>query len=264
MAETPKVYVLCDANCRWESMTKEQIYTAIAQAVSTGSIGNCDTGFITTVKTISGAPLRFFVGTQYEYSNLSEADKANLFAIITDDVDKEALFTAIETLQRTVNEVSEGVRNGDIVVAQAAEADHARVATNADYATHDDKKRHISTNYLSIAPDNTVYAGDAKSGVTIYGRTQSAGGAAYLATWEVDEATLCFGVIWWDGSASKQTRSLPIKYWNADYCVVIEQVVATGNVAAGKATVCQIGTGNPTTITKENTTLTLRRLTANE
>lgn len=92
---TPTVYVICDQNCKFESMTKEQILTAIMQAVNEGKIGDINGGFITTVKTINGAPLRFFVGEQAEYDALPDYDKINLFAIITNDITKENLFDAI-------------------------------------------------------------------------------------------------------------------------------------------------------------------------
>lgn len=99
MANTPTVYVICDKNCRFEGMTKEQIYAAIVQAVNEGTIGDIDTGFITTLKTINGLPLRFFVGNKAAYDELTDEDKQNLFAIITNDTTKEGIIEAIEKLQ---------------------------------------------------------------------------------------------------------------------------------------------------------------------
>lgn len=106
MADTPIVYVLCGNNCKYESMTKEQILAAIAQAIETGSIGNCDTGFITTVKTINGIPLKFFVGTQAAYNELAEEEQQNLFAIITDDTTKESILKALEEIETLKNSVA--------------------------------------------------------------------------------------------------------------------------------------------------------------
>lgn len=105
---TPTVYVICDANCKFEGMTKEQILTAIVQAVNEGTIGDINTGFITTVKTINGTPLKFFVGKQADYDLLTDEDKQNLFAIITDDTTKEGILTAIKELQETAT--SHGTR----------------------------------------------------------------------------------------------------------------------------------------------------------
>ena len=130
---TPTVYVLCDANCKWEGMTKEQILTAITQAVNEGTISNIDTGFVQTIKTITGTALKFFVGTQAEYNALTAAQKQNLFALITNDTTKEGLLAAIEELRteqgelRTAQrELREELINGSVVVGKA------KNATNAD------------------------------------------------------------------------------------------------------------------------------------
>lgn len=95
---TPTVYVFCGNNCRYEGMTKEQILTAIMQAVQNGSITDVDAGFVTTLKTINGKPLKFFYGTQAEYDALTAEQKAGLFALITNDTTKEGLLEAIASL----------------------------------------------------------------------------------------------------------------------------------------------------------------------
>ena len=78
-------YVVCDDDSRHESMTKEQILAAITQAIETGSIGNCDTGFITKIKEQNrGGCTTFWVGTQAQYNALHEPAK-NCIYIITDD-----------------------------------------------------------------------------------------------------------------------------------------------------------------------------------
>lgn len=120
-------YCFCDSGCKFETLTKEQILTAITQAVNNGTIGNIDTGFITTVKTINGTPLKFFVGTQYEYDVLTAEEKQNLFAVITNDTAKDALFAAIEDLQNDVN----GITNGAIIAKKADEANTAKKADEA-------------------------------------------------------------------------------------------------------------------------------------
>lgn len=52
------------------------------------------------INTINGVALKFFVGKQAEYDELSDAQKQdNLFAIITDDATKEGILKAIENLQ---------------------------------------------------------------------------------------------------------------------------------------------------------------------
>lgn len=103
MSTTPKVYAICDANCRWETLSREQILTAIAQAANEGIIRDVDTGFVQTIKTINGHGLKFFVGEQSEYDTLTKADKEDLFAIITNDSTKEGLFNAIRLLEADVD-----------------------------------------------------------------------------------------------------------------------------------------------------------------
>lgn len=134
MADTPKVYVICDSNCKWEGMTKEQIYAAITQAVQTGTIGNCDTGFITTIKTINGKPLRFFAGGVEEYNALTEAEKQDLFAIFNVDATKDDILKAIENLKDGTDQVH-SAKNADF----ATEAGNSNTSNSAAYATVADR-----------------------------------------------------------------------------------------------------------------------------
>ncbi len=125
------VYVLCDNNCKYEGMTKEQILTAIMQAVESGTVGDCNTGFITTVKTINGRGLRFFVGTQAEYDSLSKTQKDGVFALITNDTTKDGLLEAIRDLQEeqsNINNTFTAITAGAFAVPEASHA------VNADYA----------------------------------------------------------------------------------------------------------------------------------
>lgn len=97
MADEKKYYCFCGSNCRYETMTKEQILTAIANAIKTGNVGNCDTGFVTKVKEQnSGGCVTFWVGTQAQYNALEEK-ALNCMYIITDDTttaDMKATFDA--------------------------------------------------------------------------------------------------------------------------------------------------------------------------
>jgi hypothetical protein len=85
MAER-KYYVFCDMNCKFESMTKEQIITAITQAVNDGTVGDIDAGFITTLKEQNaGKGLTFWLGTTAEYNAIPDAQKdANCLYIKTE------------------------------------------------------------------------------------------------------------------------------------------------------------------------------------
>lgn len=50
------------------------------------------------VKTVGGRDLRLFVGTKAEYDALTPSQKQNLFAIITDDNNKQEIWDAIDNL----------------------------------------------------------------------------------------------------------------------------------------------------------------------
>lgn len=55
------------------------------------------------VRTINDTPLHLFVGTKAEYDTLTDVQKNNLFAIITDDTAKEDIDTAINTMNARYN-----------------------------------------------------------------------------------------------------------------------------------------------------------------
>ena len=97
-------------------------------------------GLVGSIETITGHPLRFFVGTQAEYEALSEDVKGdNLFAIITDDPTKDELFTNIARLQELVTALQEAdqqlkadLTDGSLVALKATSADYS---TEAGHAT---------------------------------------------------------------------------------------------------------------------------------
>lgn len=91
-------YVFNDANCKFESMTKEEILTAIAQAVATHEIHDVDTGFITTIKERNAdTALKIWRGTQAEYNAIVTPDP-DTFYIITDDDSIEQLQDSIDSV----------------------------------------------------------------------------------------------------------------------------------------------------------------------
>ena len=155
MADTPKVYVICDQNCKYESLTREQILTAIMQAVESGTFSNIDAGFVQTIKTINGHALKFFVGEQSEYDTLTEADKAELFAIITNDTTKSGLLDAIATLQTDFYEFKRGIESGAVVVPRASTANKASLYTlKKKYILGLDESTNIGVWYdLGTMPD---------------------------------------------------------------------------------------------------------------
>lgn len=93
-----KYFVLCEDNCKFESMTKEQIYAAIMQAAETGEIANVDAGFITKVQEQNGGRnLFFWLGTTAEYNALAEKLE-NCLYIKTDDTFERDMTAKMDAL----------------------------------------------------------------------------------------------------------------------------------------------------------------------
>ena len=98
-------YVLCEDNCKFPAMTKEQILTAIEQAVGGGGISDIDAGFVTTIKEMNrGTGLRFWVGTTAEYNALEEKPK-DCFCILTDETTYDDVNAAVKELAAKVDEL---------------------------------------------------------------------------------------------------------------------------------------------------------------
>lgn len=112
---TPTVYVFCDANCRHEGMTKEQILTAISQAVENGVIGDVDTGFVTTLKTVNGTYLKFYYGTKADFDALPADQKENVFAIFSNDTIGEDMQASIAKLQQDIADIIDGTQSVGLV-----------------------------------------------------------------------------------------------------------------------------------------------------
>lgn len=162
------VYALCDQNCKYETLTKEQIYALVAQAVETGVIGDCDTGFITTIKTINNVALKFFVGKQTEYNALSDSDKQGLFAIITDDPSASSITAIIDEFREQVTSLTDkvnGILGGTTKVPKAYSADSASRADNATSAITaitDSNGKTFTTDYAQVS--KYTYYTDANTG----------------------------------------------------------------------------------------------------
>ena len=112
MADGRKYYCMCDSNCKFETMTKEQILAAIAQAIETGVVGDPDTGYVTKVQEGNRRDsITFWIGTQAEFNALQKQEK-NCLYIKTDDT--------------TVEEMQQKVVNAE-AAALAAEREAAKV-----------------------------------------------------------------------------------------------------------------------------------------
>ena len=108
MTDSERIYyVLSENNCKFEGLTKEQIFAAIQQAVDSGKIKDVDTGFITKIKEQNkNAGLMFWVGNQAEYNAL-ESKKNNCLYVITDDRKNESIELIWLNL-RELNDIADG------------------------------------------------------------------------------------------------------------------------------------------------------------
>lgn len=93
-------YVICDDNCKFEGMTKEQIYDAIAEA--TGHTPTpVDEAFITKIKEQNGnLNAKLWIGTNAEYIALTEKEQDTVYLILD-------AVSEYDTLQNEINDIRE-------------------------------------------------------------------------------------------------------------------------------------------------------------
>lgn len=101
-------YVICDDNCKFESMTKEQIIAAIADATGVVPEGiDVDAAFVTKIKEMNAnKKIKWWFGTTAEFNAL-ETKEADTVYILTDDDTAESLDAEIQDLKETVADFTE-------------------------------------------------------------------------------------------------------------------------------------------------------------
>lgn len=138
MADDRIYYVICGDGCKFEGMTKEQIFTAIAQAVNDGEISDIDSGFITTIKEKNkNAGLSFWVGTQAEYNALPSIVE-NCFYIISDDTTEDDINENIQSINNYLSAMQVQIQQ-EIIPAQMQALD----AYNEQKARIDDIEKRV-------------------------------------------------------------------------------------------------------------------------
>ena len=91
-----RYFCFCESNCRFETMTKEQILAAIAQAAEHGLVVDPDAGFVTKVKeSNAGGYVTFWVGTTAQYNALDSHDP-NCIYVKTDDDEGAAIAARLQ------------------------------------------------------------------------------------------------------------------------------------------------------------------------
>lgn len=111
-------YVLCDSNCKFPSMTSEQILAAIAEATG-NTPTNVDDAFVTKIREMNASQnLRFWIGTSAEFNALTERDGNTLY-ILTDDSTLESIDALISDFDGRIEVNSENVTKAFEQIAAA-------------------------------------------------------------------------------------------------------------------------------------------------
>lgn len=107
MPDSRTYHVISDDNCKFESMTKEQILAAIQQAIGTGTVTDVDAGFITKIKELNrNGYLKFWIGTTAQY-NAIQTKETNMLYILTDDTEFEDMETEINNFRSELDDLTD-------------------------------------------------------------------------------------------------------------------------------------------------------------
>ena len=110
MSEGKKYYCFCSSNCKYETMTKEQILSAIEQAERGEPVIDPDAGVLTKVKeTNNGGYITFWVGTQAQYNALQGNVVQNCLYIITDETTTADMGKAISAMNDRISYMAERI-----------------------------------------------------------------------------------------------------------------------------------------------------------
>ena len=177
------------------------------------------------IKTVTDTTLRLFVGTKVEYESLTDTQKSNLFAIITDDTTEDSILEAIENLELYIHR--------------------------------------MENNYLHDNADAMVYEGDAANGVTIYRRQDK--GQCFIASWYAEGTRcVCFGLVYWDSDDVTITPVTTILNGKRYGLRIETDGVIDETYISGNARVVQYSeTGTQEDLSISNTGLKMRSLTSN-
>ena len=160
-----------EKNNRIETMTKQEIYALLAEAIQEGQLPQVDqdTAFVTMFKSIvDGKAYKMAFCTQAQYNELEANDELETDAlyIITDDASYDDLVTAlnnlsndIESVAETLSVLNEALIGGDLVVYEA------QVATY--YIDSQDNTHNIAAAIEIIKTyehNILIYKGDGTSG----------------------------------------------------------------------------------------------------
>ena len=152
-----KYYCFCSSNCKYETMTKEQILAAITQAVESGTVSDVDTGFVTKLKELnSGKAVTMWVGTTAQYNALTEHVE-NCIYIKVDDTTGDDLQNAVESALAATEETEAGLQDAKSFLSVAG-ADNGVLQDALEVAWRDtyadiNKPRKVTMDTANIPAD---------------------------------------------------------------------------------------------------------------
>lgn len=122
-------YCFNESNCKFETMTKEQILAAIAEAAAGGLVFDSDAAFITKVKeSNAGGFVTFWAGTQAQYNALQTIDKRCIY-VITDSEETKLEYTTADVILKADGWANKqqavsvaGVKAGNLVIVSPSPA----------------------------------------------------------------------------------------------------------------------------------------------
>ena len=160
MPDERTYHVIADDKTKAESMTKEQILAAIAQAIGTGTISDIDTGFVTRIKELNrNIGLKFWIGTTAEYNAIATKEQ-NCFYILTDDTELDDIETAVSGFQSEIDNLAQSVSDlNDTVAGQGNEITALQTAsgTYADNFRVINAKKDFPILNQSVSYDDELY-----------------------------------------------------------------------------------------------------------
>lgn len=137
-------------------LTEQQIITLVNNIITTGSVGNIDTGFVTTIKEQNaGKALQFWIGTQAEYNAIAEP-VANMFYIVTDDPYKQNVQDAIDAINARIDEIEIPDIQAELSAIQT-EIENFETTINNDF---EDFKDSVDTTVETLEDDFCYKLGD--------------------------------------------------------------------------------------------------------
>lgn len=234
------VYAICDDSCKFETMTKEQILTAIEQALAQGYVADPDSAVFSKIKEIrANEAVQIWKGTEAQFNALDPAPSVGkavvrvgtdgVLYLCTDDTTFDIL-NQVEDVRRAVEDHAESKNNPHGVTAEqvgAAEKDHthtpASIGAAAASHTHTPASigaaaaSHTHSNYVSTV--TTTGSGNAVTAISQSGNTITATKGSSFAT--ASHTHTLEKVCLWSGEApSGTTITLSESIWNFPFVYV--------------------------------------------